>query len=588
LIHELHKLFQRHLSDDDLTLLVTGDLAGRRQTWADQHLAVCVACRARRDRFGALFSQVTAYHAHRAEVYKLNNRAQRARLVELLNQMPDDAPSEEVAQFEQVKDHVGALLPMNPILVTGLILAVASITCVFVWMQQSRADITSNTLLVRAEAWDPVASHDRTSGVIRQTVKIAMEKRILRRTIYRDAQGKRRPIEQKPAQDEYLLKQRLAEAEISWDAPLSATSYQDWHDAQRVRKDRVQRTGDNLLVLTTTTPDGNIAAQSLTVRDTDFHPVLRTVSYRDSETVEIAELDYSVLPWNSAISSLFQPEQEMRETGMLKPQSGFVPLPLPVLSEEQLNDVELSARLTLNRLHADAGEQIEVARGPRGVEIRGITDTEKRKHQLEVELHMLPHVTASISSIEELKARPSQAGELSRVNVIEMQTQTTPLETYYLARGRGIAPLGGLAQRLFNSADAIGFECRTIDDLQRRFAYGENISTIGSAALADLLFTHKHKLLAALKDEEHLLANAQIGTSHSKPVASANGTDMALTSLAERNLALIRELALGKGGSDRCAEMIASELTASLNELNLKAHEVQVVQQNSTKLDKRK
>jgi hypothetical protein len=197
-------------------------------------------------------------------------------------------------------------------------------------------------------------------------------------------------------------------------------------------------------------------------------------------------------------------------------------------------------------------------------------------------------VTASISSIEELKARPSQAGESSNVNVIEMQTQTTPLETYYIARGRGIAPLGGLAQRLFNSADAIGFECRAIDDLQRRFAHGEDISTIGSAALTDLLFTHKHKLLAALEDEEHLLANAQIGTSRPRPVASANGRDLALASLAERNLALTRELALGKDGSGRSAEMIASELATSLNELNLKAHEVQVVQQNSTKLDKRK
>jgi hypothetical protein len=588
LIRELHKLFQRHLSDDDLTLLVTGDLETRRQARADQHLAVCGVCRARRDHFGALFSQVTAYHAHRAKAFKQNNRAQRARLVVLLNQIPDDAPSEEMAQSEQVKDRVSALLPMNPILVTGLFLAFASVTCIFVWMQQTRHEITSNALLVRAEAWDPVGLHDRTSGVIRQTVKITAKKRTLRRTIYRDARGKRKPKGQNPAQDEDLLKQRLAEADISWDAPLSATSYQKWHDAQRVREDQVQRTGNDLLVLTTTAPSGDIAAQSLTVRDTDFHPVLRTIFYRDSETVEIAELDYSVLPWNSTTSSLFQPEQEVSAMGVSRPQSRFVPLPLPVLSEKQLNDVELSVRLTLNRLNADAGEQIEVDREPRGVDVRGITDTEERKQKLEAELHMLPHVTASISSIEELKARPSQAGQLSSVNVIEMQTQTTPLETYYLARGRGIAPLGGLAQRLFNSADAIGFECRAIDDLQHRFAHDESISTIGSAALTDLLFTHKHKLLAALEDEKQLLGNAQVVTPISKPVALANGTNLALMSLAERNLALTRELALGKGGSGRPAEMIASELAASLNKLNIKAHEVQVVQQNSTKLDKGK
>jgi hypothetical protein len=37
-------------------------------------------------------------------------------------------------------------------------------------------------------------------------------------------------------------------------------------------------------------------------------------------------------------------------------------MPVSDLSEEQLDEAELSARLTLNRLQADTGEQIEVDR----------------------------------------------------------------------------------------------------------------------------------------------------------------------------------------------------------------------------------
>src|SRR6202012_2615109 len=118
------------------------------------------------------------------------------------------------------------------------------------------------------------------------------------------------------------------------DAPLSATSYQNWHDRQQVRQDQIERSTGHFLVLTTTTPNGPVAAQSLSVRDTDFHPVRRTVSFRDSETVEIAELCYSLLPWSSATSSMFQPEEELRAAGLKSPEPTLVPLPPPRLTEE--------------------------------------------------------------------------------------------------------------------------------------------------------------------------------------------------------------------------------------------------------------
>ncbi len=588
MIRELHNFLHRHLSDGELFLRVTGDLPSRKRARVERHLQACSVCRARYGDFEDMFWQVATYHSNEADADKLEARMWRSRLVAQLNQMADDLPETKIVKPENTKQSVGAFLPMNPILATGLILAVASIACVFVWMRQSRPSLTSNALLVRAEAWEPVASHASAPRVIRQTVKISTRKRTLKRTIYRDAQGKRMARAQRPSSDETLLQWKLATAEVIWDAPLSATSYQDWHDAQRVREDQIRHAPGDLLVLTTTTPEGAVAAQSLTVRDTDFHPVRRTVSFRDSETVEIAELDYSVLPWSPAVNGLFQPEAGMSASDSIRPQPALVPLPPLPLSEEQLTEAELNARLTMNCLHADTGEQIEVVRGAHGIEVRGITDTEQRKHELESQLEMLPHVTASISSIERLKAKSPQQDELSSLKVVEMQTRTTPLEAYYLSHERNLAALSNLSLELVNGADAIDRESKAIDDLQQRFSHDEEISTVALATLSDLLFTHKHKLLAALESEEQMLVQAQIEGAHSQQAGSMNGIHSDLSSLAARNLALTMELALGKGGGGRSAETIVGELAVSMNELNLRAHAIQVVPQNSTKLDKKK
>jgi hypothetical protein len=589
LIKELHNLICGHLSDEELTLLANGDLPAPKQARVDQHVAACGMCRARLGCFKDMFLQVAAYHASRAQSDKLHDRERRARLAVRLNQMPDHVDEWEIVRPVQAKRSVGARIPMNPILATGLLLAFASLTCIFVWMQQTRPVITSNALLVHAEGWDPIAGRYAEPGIIRQIVKITTREQNLKRTIYRDAQGKRKPRQVQMAAEEDELKRKLAEAGVDWDAPLSATDYQVWHDKQRVREDKIKQSAGHLLVLTTTTPNGAVTGQSLTVRDTDFHPVSRAVSFRNSETVEIAELDYTVLPWSLADNNLFQPEEGLRSDGLNGLHPTLVPLPPAPITEVQRAEAELSARLVLNRLHADTGEQIEVVRATGGVEIRGITDTEARKHELEAQLDKLSHVTASISSIEEMRARPARSGDISSMKVIAMQTQETPLETYYLAHGRSVAALGSLSRRLSNTVFAINLESRAIDDLEHRFPKQKGISLIASATLSDLLFTHKHKLLAALHDEEQLLTETQILGAVSRANAPLQDlSNLPLTGLAERNLALSRELALGKGPVGQSAELIVSELAVLIDELSHRAHEIRFFSQDSTNLDIRK
>jgi hypothetical protein len=477
---------------------------------------------------------------------------------------------------------------MNPLLTGAVVLGMAAVLCFVLWTRNG-PHISAHDLLLRAQKQETIIAQSEPSGVIYQKVRIKTPARTTERTLYREIQRQRHAKSQALDASDAKLKAELAVAGVDWDDPLSPVGYREWRSHEFIQNDSVKSTGDNLLTLTSNVNDGEVISESLTVRASDFHAVGKTIELRGYGTVEIAELNYAVLPWNAVNPDWFEPATITGSGVSSNAPSTLLPR-LPVhLNEIQLDEAELSARLVLNQLHGDTGEQIEIVRNPSGVVVKGMVETEQRRRELDNRLEMLPHVTTMLSSLERMKREEAQgADDITGVKVASMQTQAAPLETYYLAHGRSLAQLGRLPQQLLNCAFAVGVESRAIDDLQRRFARRDEISLVASAALSDLLFTHKHKLLAALDDEEHLLADAQIDVPRAKLNAPTDGADRQLAVLSERNLALARELALSSGTNERPAESIASELAASIDELYRYAHAAQVVPRNSTSLNKRK
>jgi hypothetical protein len=527
--------------------------------------------------------QVTAYRDFRAEVHKRRPDAQRALFVSQMDRLLHDAPLN--ARKDQRRKHIPqiAISNMNPTLATAMALALASVVCVFMWLQQARPSITSNALLVRAEVWDPATADHTQPGVIRQTIRIRTRKQTLERAIYRDAQGRRQPRLRKLAYDEEQLKKKLAATGVAWDAPLSATSYQDWHDRQRVRQDEIRRSGSHLLVLTTTTPNGPVAAQSLTVRDTDFHPIERTIAFRDSETVEIAELDYQVFPWAAVSGDVFEPIGGARADTANDLEPSVLPRLQEIFSGAQLDETELGARLVLNQLQADTGEQIQIERNGRGIKVKGLVETDQRKKELLAQLRAVPHLTASILSIEELEQSPDREPGLTSLKVASVTAQPSPLETYFVAHGRDANALRRLSQRLLSSALTVSQESTALTDLQARFASADGMTYIAKATLAELVFSHRQKLLLALHEEQGLLDEVMSTAATSKPseLSQPESATASLVEAAERNLTLCEELALGSNSQPQSAESIIQQLAASLNELSIAVHRANTGSQNT-------
>jgi hypothetical protein len=482
----------------------------------------------------------------------------------------ESAASRKAWVFRLPKITLPELPKMDPTLTTGVVLSVAAAVLFLVWVHQRTPNITSNALLVRAENWEDGSMAPR-SGVILQKVQITMrgQRQAMNRTIYRDAQGKRRLKEVKLAMNEERLRQRLSIAGVDWDEPLSATAYQNWHDHQRVRTDQIKRSGNETLTLTTTVPSGDIAEQSITVRETDFHPVLRTVAFRDSETVELAELDYQVLPWTAAYEDMFRPDTGSRLDGSARPQPFVVPLPPSLPTEDQLDEAELGVRLVLNQLQADTGEQIRIERSPSGIEVKGLVETNQRKRELSEQLRMIPRVKASILSIEELQQSNDAAQPAESLKVTSVAAQPSPLETYFVKQGRDAAALRTISQQLLSDALTASQESRSISDLLNRFAAGDKLTSLGKGTLTALVFSHRQKLMRAIEEEQALLDGLSPGLNGGK---SADQQSMSLVDVAARNLTLCEELSLGSRAQPRSAESILSDLTMELSELRASAH----------------
>jgi hypothetical protein len=287
---------------------------------------------------------------------------------------------------------------MNPFLTSAILLGLASVLCIVFWLRSAPSP-TATELLNHAQKAELGAVATNRPGVIYQKVAIRTPRRSIERTIYRDVQGFRRPRQQKLSPEDEQLKSKLASAGVGWDAPLSAAEYADWRYRSGVTRDLVTRPSPHLLKLTTTPlSKGAVLSESLTVRDTDFHPVDRTVDLRDSGTIEVAELDYDVLPWGTPSSSLF--------TDLAPPAVALT----PAVSQPTVHalETELAVRYALHGIGADLGEPIDVktaTQDPGSVSVVGIVASTERKKDLLAVLQGIPHVTAQLQTEDEAGRR---------------------------------------------------------------------------------------------------------------------------------------------------------------------------------------
>lgn len=565
LLRSLTSKLDDHLTDDRMASLVCDELPFGQRFIAKRHLARCWRCRLRKEDLEGCRADrmIRLYREAIDEQEQLSTIGTADDFLEELQLEIRNAAPRRRWGFRFPRLPLPEFALARPALVACMLLTLCS-AIFFFWWQQRPTNISSNALLARAERWDTTGPA-MSSGVVFQAVRVTTRNQTMERPIYRDIQGKRVPRHAKLAAKEDLLRNTLVKAGLDWDEPISASSYQRWHDRQYVHQDRITRAGNHLLALTTTVPAGSISEQSLTVRDTDFHPVQRTVVFRDSQTIEVAELDFKILSWSSVDASLFEPIGDASPILASNPE---LVRPLPSLSEtvtdEQLDETELEARLVLNTLGADTGEQIQIGRIPQGVEVRGLVDTDERKRALQKHLQAVPHLKVSIQSIADVQNNLSANDAVREIKAASMPDQPSPLEKYLLARGRSVIDINVLAHRLFENALTISQESKAIADLRTRFASAERQSVVASAALSELIYSHHERLVVALNQERELLRQLQGSPGIHR---AASTPQSALTDAALKLLTLCQELTQSNSPDTRKTDAILSEMSDCVKDL---------------------
>jgi hypothetical protein len=554
-----------HLSEDNLTRVICGELSPERRLLAKRHLDRCNQCRARFELLARKQLEIVAYRQHVVGRLGPLSPARRDLFIEQLDFALVSVPARPWWMQLQVQFGLPSFGSSVPSLKSAVILICAGLILFSAWRWQLRS-VSAAEFLDRAVASDRNPSKIAGSGVIHRRFRVKAGKKMIERDTYRDISGRRQPRNNNADAEDADLTIRLALAGVNWDDPLSAISFKDWHDRQPNPNDEVYSSGEELLTISTRLPSTGIAQESLTVRKNGFHPVERTIEYRDFGTVEISEVSLDFLSWDKANQMLFLTESENRVAAPRVLARALLP------SSAQMNETELQARLILNQKSADTGEQIEIMRDVKGVQVQGLVESKERKRDLTESLRAIPFLSVTIRSFDDLKSTHASAAPVTATQQQSVVAQVSPLERYFVQHGRTRDDLSRISAGLFNSSLAINRSSRSIEQIMLRFSAEEDLTPAAIHARDELLSSTVERLLKDLNEQQQFLDEADLDF-RSVQVAPRNPdpNSAGLAQLAGLNTAVTRELISGATESNRSEKVMAADLAETISQLRAAA-----------------
>jgi len=570
---------RKHAEEDELLRLLDGELGTWHAARVLRHIEQCWTCRGRYEAVqGAIcdFVEVRKRMIQRHFPLPENARNRFLRTLEELEQEARQPWSVRALHFLR-----RTVTPMRSRAFATLLIAFAmSAAIVAVWQRNAQRDVptvSASELLNRAQVWDNRAANSTGHGVVRQQLAIRTASGKFNHSLYRDVEGRRRPSNSPDVFKQGTLEKASLSGGINWERPLSATDFRKWDEHLPQKKDEVIFNRNGTLTLRTTTTGSDVAEQSLTVRDTDFHPVARRLLLRDLGEVEIAELSYEVLPWQAVdVSQWFVTDA---------PATAILPMPSrrPTIvgpSSAALDGAELRARLALNTVGADTGENLFLEHTTDSVTVRGFVETQARKREIDDSLAGIPLVSSSVSTFEHRahEARAQQAPPRT-VRSEDVVVQKSPLETYLAARLVSSPQDIQLSRDLIDQALEIDRQALALNSLETRYSESARkaLSPENRSLLQQLMRRHEIALLTAIQKERELIKPYVGGSEQSKSEASESISTTNLLRLANHIRQLAGNLlAPGKDGQ-RSGEAMLAELAESLEHCERVANRLSTV-----------
>jgi len=448
-----------HLSDEQLLLALDGELSAHGAAEVEDHVASCWACRARREQIEKVIGDVVDYRDQLVQPYFSFSTGRRSRFINQLDQLA--ASIGRPPLWKRLLSVTRGLWTISQIEMPRYVWIGAPFVAILAFFSFTRLwhlpKVSASELLENAQSSEALAIRSVTKPVVYQKLRIRVGSGSVTRTMYRDPVGMRRVghldvvegDDQSLAGDEGFrsemrdqpnavkaadaeLRRTFLTAHLSWEDPLSPSNYSAWYKSLDDKVDEVTAVGNDLITLKTTTSEGPIAEASITVRTTDFHPVEEDLRLQDARQVEIQEIAWEVLPMEAINEAIFEPETT---PASLNKRPANPPVLPAAVSDAELAEAELRARVAIHAEKADLGEPIELDRdiaktGQPSVIVRGIVNTSDRKNDLLAALQGIPHVELRLQTMEEAQAQQDLVPTDERQDVTPQVTQSAPVREY--------------------------------------------------------------------------------------------------------------------------------------------------------------
>jgi putative zinc finger protein len=229
------------------------------------------------------------------------------------------------------------------------------------------------------------------------------------------------------------LTQVLASNHMDPQRPLSAVSYQSWHNTLQQQQDKVSRSklvgGIDALTLHTIPAGpvkvGQIAEAVFVVRANNWQPaeLLLTVTVESgkreynlteiaSEVVNLAQVDPAIFAGEGVVLTPVpktSPAASPTSSPVAKLNASTLPIESTPMKSVATDELEVETLRLLNQAGADLGEQITVNRTSDGIlHVSGIVETEQRKTEINKSLGLIasnPAIQIEIRTVAEAVAR---------------------------------------------------------------------------------------------------------------------------------------------------------------------------------------
>ncbi|HEY3929106.1 MAG TPA: hypothetical protein VGL89_12070 [Candidatus Koribacter sp.] len=412
-----------HVADSILLLALSGELGSQESDRVREHLEACWTCRVRTEKFERAIQDVVDYRDELVKPLMPLPDASRAMFLARLEEAAKQV--EQKTPWQRMKSFVS--LPARSEIWRPAIVAGAACILVIVllgrFLTPAPTRLSADDLLLRADHEQKSRFSFIAHPVVYRELSVRYNGRMAKTTVYHDSVSNKTVDVSATAQEvKPEVESRLNHSHFDLREPLSVPAYIAWRGSLTQKHDDIIHSANGLTTVQTTTVTGPLREVALTLRDSDYHPLAESFRFDDQDSVEIAELNYDVLPFAKVRPGIFTPVPTDR--------SAIAMAHIPVgPSTKDLLESEVKARVLLHVLGADQGEQIDVSidDDSRKVVVSGLVETGARKEELLRALEVVPFAQLNLTSVED--ADDEYVADAATDRVVIANGFGTPLDT---------------------------------------------------------------------------------------------------------------------------------------------------------------